>query len=755
MSAQDQLNAFLDALGPGKWQERNGEYQCNCPAHDDKSPSLSVSISRESGKLLIHCHAGCKVDSILQAVGRPDLLRMNGAPDRPSKAKSIVATYDYTDENGKLLFQALRYQPKDFKQRQPITGGDWRYNLKGVRRVLYRLPEVLKGIAAGRPIYVTEGEKDANKIIELGAVATCNPMGAGKWTGKAGESYSKTLEGADVRILPDNDKPGRDHAEKVALSLSGRARSIKIINLPDISSKQDPYDWITKHGGTLEKLEALATAAPEWEKLDTSKPVDNGQGNVGLSDASGEFWYWEQSKKAGEPDKLKISRKNLIRFLEANGFCKTKAGEDCLFIRKQNNIVSEVRLFEIRDFTLEYVKALDIDERESVLTALYNQSNTLFAQYYLESLQTVSIPMVKREPKSALFYFKNCFVRVTPEGLTTHSYTELPGCIWEKQIVSRDFAPGDFIGCEYERFIENISGKEDPERYKAFISAIGYLLHGHKNKANARAVICVDEKIPRNDREANGRTGKGIFFNGIKQLRKTVIENGKAFRTENTFQYQEVSFDTEVLVFDDVKKRFPFEFIFSTITEDMQLNKKHKGQFSIPFEQSPKIIITTNHTIQGKGSSYAGRKFEIEFSEHYNERFTPKDDFGHLLFDEWDNDEWRRFDNYMLDCCRRYLETGLIDYEKSTLPNRQLMDSTHPDFVEYASFAIDPGVTEKKTLYENFLNDYPDFTKGRALKSNTFTRWVQEYCDYKDWQYDTRRSNGKQYHVITKQDTSA
>jgi hypothetical protein len=143
-------------------------------------------------------------------------------------AAEIVATYDYTDEGGNLLFQCVRFQPKDFRQRQPDGKGGWIWNLDGARRVLYRLPEVLKA----QTVCVAEGEKDCNNLAKLGFVATTNPLGAGKWR----DEYSETLRGKDVIVfgdVGDDDGAGERHTNHVIESLVGKAKSIKHVALPD------------------------------------------------------------------------------------------------------------------------------------------------------------------------------------------------------------------------------------------------------------------------------------------------------------------------------------------------------------------------------------------------------------------------------------------------------------------------------------------------------------------------------------------
>lgn len=187
----------------------------------------------------------------------------------PTRDRRPVATYPYTDENGDLLFEVVRFEPKDFRQRRPDGRGGYAWNLKGVRLVPYRLPELIEDLAQDRPVFVVEGEKDVDRLRALGVPATCNPAGAGKWR----DEFSATFDGADVVILPDNDDAGREHADKVARSLADHASRIRLVDLPNLPRKGDVTDWL-KAGGTVEALHGLVDHAPTWRpKAATRLPV--------------------------------------------------------------------------------------------------------------------------------------------------------------------------------------------------------------------------------------------------------------------------------------------------------------------------------------------------------------------------------------------------------------------------------------------------------------------------------------------------
>ncbi len=264
-------------------------WMAQCPVHEDSTPSLSINVDPDDGKVLLHCFGTCTTEQVVRAIGlemRDLFATSNGVVQPPSKsapialqnaapsngtakprsraARHIVRTYDYRDEQGAVLFQVVRFEPKDFRQRQPDGHGDWVWNLDGVRRVLYRLPELLAADPEA-PVFMVEGEKDADRLAALGLVVVTNPGGAGKWL----TEYGASLRGRHVVILPDNDEAGQQHAQQVAQALHDVAASVRILTLPDLPPKGDVSDFL-EHGGTAEQLAALVEAAPYWTPSSSS-----------------------------------------------------------------------------------------------------------------------------------------------------------------------------------------------------------------------------------------------------------------------------------------------------------------------------------------------------------------------------------------------------------------------------------------------------------------------------------------------------
>ena len=205
-------DAILARLEKVKGPDHKGEYQALCPFHPDRNPSLSVNFDKG-----VYFCQGCQSSGPLSRLAQRLGVDVQFCRPYKKEDQQIVATYDYPDKDGQLLFQTVRYAPKDFRQRHPDGAGGWVPDIKGIKRVLYRLPEVLEAVKKGETVYIVEGEKDADNLRKLGLIATTNPMGAGKWK----PEYSESLTGATVVIIPDNDEPGRKHAQQVVQSLSG------------------------------------------------------------------------------------------------------------------------------------------------------------------------------------------------------------------------------------------------------------------------------------------------------------------------------------------------------------------------------------------------------------------------------------------------------------------------------------------------------------------------------------------------------
>jgi 5S rRNA maturation endonuclease (ribonuclease M5) len=202
---------------------------------------------------LLKCHAGCEFKDIVEALG------LKESDFFQNKGKTIIVSrYSYRDGSGKLIYQVVRFDPKSFRQRQPKSGGGWHWHMRGVQRLLYRLPELIR--TEGR-IYLVEGEKDVDALATLGATATCVSGGALKSGKHWLESYTQVLKGREIVVIADKDEPGRRHASIVQDALQDTC-TVTVLELPG-EQVNDVFDWI-QNGGTLKQLERWADDPPQW-----------------------------------------------------------------------------------------------------------------------------------------------------------------------------------------------------------------------------------------------------------------------------------------------------------------------------------------------------------------------------------------------------------------------------------------------------------------------------------------------------------
>jgi hypothetical protein len=258
----DRVIARLQANGARIRFRSADSVRSMCPSHPDVRPSLV--LTRRDGTVLMKCFAGCRKSAILHALGLQ--MRDLFASDRLKRGSSaIVETYDYTDRDGTLRAQKVRSEPKRFWWRRPdpTSGTGWRAGLDGEQFVgLYRWAQ-LHGATL---VWVVEGEKAANRLATLGLVATCGPAGAGSWQA-TDDLRAAVARDATVVVLPDNDRAGERHAERIAADVFKRGRPngicVKIVTLPMLPPGGDVFDWLAA-GHTREELLLLAEAAPLW-----------------------------------------------------------------------------------------------------------------------------------------------------------------------------------------------------------------------------------------------------------------------------------------------------------------------------------------------------------------------------------------------------------------------------------------------------------------------------------------------------------
>lgn len=609
-------------------------------------------------------------------------------PHFDTKTKNIsrvcFESYDkdiHINKDSKIWDKKEEHKEYDYREKPPLV------KLENENEIIKRLYTWFC-----KKYTMNKGERNANLFIlcssfsdfgisELEALRFCSQFETNDFTKNEIErtirsSYSKGRINFGMKYFEDNDK------------LSDIKKTIKV--------------------GATDKEIKTKYPTVDSNALNEIKEVIN----------SDTFWHYNKKK-------LVLDHLLYKNWLESNGFYKyyPEGSDSYIFVKVTNNLIDNTTEIKIKDFVLNEL----LTAKEHRVYEYMAANPKFFKEDYLNLLGETLIHFKEDTSTEAYIYFKNKAVKVTSEGFVLIDYIDLEGFVWKKHIIDFDFKVCKNIDCDFSKFIELISDKNE-DKINAITSTLGYLMHSFKTSANNKAVILNDETISENP---NGGSGKGIFWNALSKLKRVSDINGKSFSFEKSFPYQTVSADTQILVFDDVQKNFKFENLFSIITEGITLEKKNKDAIKIPVHKSPKIIITTNYTIGGVGGSFERRKWELEFGSYFSNKHTPLNEFKRMLFDEWDYNEWLRFYNYMLKCIQMYLTNGLIQYDYKNLETRKFIKETSFEFHEWAS---DETLKKnerinKSMLFSQFVEEYPDFKTGHfKLTQKRFWSWVDKYC---------------------------
>ncbi|QCX40133.1 hypothetical protein FF125_17395 [Aureibaculum algae] len=443
------------------------------------------------------------------------------------------------------------------------------------------------------------------------------------------------------------------------------------------------------------------------------------------------FYY----KVKGE---YKISHGKLINFLASNGFAKVIEDKEVKLVYVRNKIIKEVMDVNISDYIVNFLRRKGLRE---VLNVFSRSVGHYLSKKLLQTLPTLDLLYPKDKIDTAYFYYKNAVVCVNKDKIDTIEFHDLKKPIWEGLIIDYPINIVDYKSSQFESFMYNISNKQEG-RFESLKSIIGYLLHNYQDPSFARSVILVDEKIS-NDGSANGGTGKSLINQAISKLRNVLTVDGKNLKNESRFFFQQVNKTTNVICYDDVRRDFDFETLYSSITSGINVEKKYKAEISIPFKDSPKILISSNYAVIGTGGNTdSRRRIEFEVANYYTKDFTPIKEFENRFFDEWDTEEWNNFYLFMIDCVQFYLNNGVIFPKPINLKENKLEQITCSEFIEYMDANLEVNTRlDKRDFYKEFLK----FSNRVEFSQHIFTKWLRVFALYNDLEYSDKSSNGSYY----------
>lgn len=512
-------------------------------------------------------------------------------------------------------------------------------------------------------------------------------------------------------------------------------------------------------------MEVMRVSHGLQERIDTIEAVESHAmdhiktNRMGHGERIIRFWRVTDEKKGT----IGLLHATLMDWLASHGFARIASGEGGghLLVRVDDGCkVTEVTVPEIKAFILDWLDNQGTFEDgvtpDDLREIFVKGDKTYLSDSKLEWLPRLTRPFAKDTRNAAYLFYTNTVVKVTANGAVLVPWTDFNLLVWDKWILPRDYAIEDVERSVFGRFVEAMQGEggsDSKPRSFALQTAIGYVLHGWKDPSLPKAVVITDEQMPEDQGQTNGGTGKTLVTTAIGKMR-TMLTLSKQeqlkISTGKDFALQRMTASVRVINLNDLPQDFNFVNIFDMLTEGTVVERKQRDSYYIPYEDSPKFIITTNFTVADSGTSVSRRKCEYQAYPHYTPEYGPADEFGQLFFDDWDDSEWLAFDAYMIECVRLFLENGLVSGQNAAMKERKLAQQTNQAFADYVEpLAINPSDGEgqeydRRALYQGFIESAIECTD---VTQNLFNRWLSVFCAVKGCVLRTRREKDGTYWV--------
>ena len=434
-----------------------------------------------------------------------------------------------------------------------------------------------------------------------------------------------------------------------------------------------------------------------------------------------------------------------------------------------NYIMKKSKVLFNRDNLLEYLDIFEKEFNRNTETKKYLYFKNKFAVVTKnENIDKSNIPVIKR-------------------NYELKGYNELPNYIWKSDIHEYSILDKSAGRSEFWTFLEKISGLyegknkiQNPEEndilhFVAIITSFAQYLDDYYSP-NFKFVALLDqrEKGDLDIDKAQGRTGKTVIELAISNvIKETVIIDGKKFNTTDNFAWQKVNKTTKVIVLDDLDKRFNLSSLYAIYSVGLTVNQKHKPAFSFTSKNNPKIILSTNYTIQTNSDSDKARIKEVELAPYYSIDFTPEDDFGHRLFEHWSEDgQWNSFLYDCLDMLQVYTDYGLVDYNLINVNDRKAVEILGKTLFNIVKEYFTKDVTNENycDLLEDqfgyikiYKDDFYMFYKNKAVEAGiknliiaqNLSERINDFLEMKKINFFEKKSGNRKYWKVNKKEFEA
>jgi len=632
---------------------------------------------------------------------------------------------------------------------------------------------------------------------------------------RSNEKGEKGIDDLMAGTLKGNEKAMVKDIEKAIFDKEGDGQYVKIYKITQKDDKDIADLWLLndrtkfakRHIKALQDIGEFVFQKMKW-RFDDKGAVELAQ------PLRPEEQYWQEEKmetRSGAFKKvLHFDYANCFTFLQNRGYWRImmKSGE-FRFVKIDGPVVEIVDNYHIKDFVTEFTRALD--GARDVLNMIYRGGPQYLGFEKLSNLQYIYPAFERAERTSQCLFFQQKIWEISDEGVKELRYNEMKNKVWKDKIIDFDaevteeliyvtriteenkheypgYHPGDFhIGltetgskCDFLKFLLYTSDFFWKKRKKGEVftteneilttrhllnklTALGYLLHDYKNDSELKAVIAMDG-MQSEVGASEGRSGKSLMGVAIEYVIPQAYIAAKSRKlTEDNFLFGEVNEKTKNVFLDDVRANIDFEFFFSLITGKLKVNPKGGQPFTLGKEDTPKLLISTNHAINGDGSSFTDRQAYMAFSDYYNDTHKPVHDFQHNFFTEWGKEQWNLFYNLMASCLMLYFRSlkegwvgqgrGIIDPPMGSLDKRRLRQQMGEDFLAWAEDYFSGEVNDddlglqrrmnrqlvRKEIYDDMGEKNPLVRKW--ITPSSFSKRLKAFCKFMGYHYNPSRPN--------------
>jgi len=380
-----------------------------------------------------------------------------------------------------------------------------------------------------------------------------------------------------------------------------------------------------------------------------------------------------------------------------------------------------------------------------------------------EILMDMDIDVHRDTKREMFFYFKDFVLEVSKNKISEIKYSDLNGVVWASSVnpnrieINQD---SEYVKSgKFRTSLWRMCG-EQPDRFKAAKTMIGYALHRHKSPSKGKFAGIISDENSTDDHQ-NGGSGKSLILAAVKQLRNVLDLPGRSKKfLEGEFVFDEYEPDTDIVHYDDVYQGWDLGDITTELTGVFKVKKKYKGTMTIPFRKSPKFFVTTNFSICNAGSTKRRRRKDLELVNYYSDELEVADEWGWDFFtEEFPDEEWSKFFMFMVQCAQEYLaEGGIYEANFERLKDKQIVKNTCQHFVDWMelgdSVPLQLGKeytsSELNRMFSLHLTTVSSATQEEQSKDYTriMSRWVEEYARHTKLKFNRIHKGRNRYTLV-------